>query len=380
VAGYAESPGAALARNVRLLAANPRNYEALLGAGKAALETGDAEAAIGFYGRAEDVNPRSWVPKIGQGAALVQIGDPQAALRAFDEAQRLGASHSAIALDRGLAFDLIGDQVKAQADYQVALSGVDRDEARRRLALSLAISGNRLEALTTLDPLLARRDMGAIRCRAFVLALTGDVEGARLAVNGAMPGHAATMDPFLRRLVSLNSSDKAAAVHLGVMPGGAGHSISTVTYMGPTPVPGAGESRLADIDRILAPSPAPAAPPVQQQVQAPPAATPVRVASARPRAQAEAPARSRHWVQLASSSDASRLPDQFRRLTSRHRDIFEGLPGYVAQDRDKARLLIGPFKDASDAKVFADDLASVQIDAFQWTSAPGQSVSKLTSQ
>ena len=42
-----ETPEAALARNVRLIAINPRNYEALLGAGRAALRLGDAQAAIG---------------------------------------------------------------------------------------------------------------------------------------------------------------------------------------------------------------------------------------------------------------------------------------------------------------------------------------------
>ena len=44
--------------------------------------------------------------------------------------------------DRGLAYDLLGQQAQAQADYRAALSGADADEARRRLALSLAISGD----------------------------------------------------------------------------------------------------------------------------------------------------------------------------------------------------------------------------------------------
>lgn len=387
--GYSESAGAALARNVRLLAINPRDYQALVGAGKAALETGDAEASVGFYGRAEEVNPRSWVPKIGQGAALLQMMDPQAALRAFAEAQQLGASQAAVALERGLAYDLVGDQARAQSDYRVALAGVDGPEARRRLALSLAISGKRLEALSTLDPLLARRDPAASRCRAFVLALTGDVEGARSAVNAALPGSAAAMDPFLRRLASLGAGDKAAAVHLGVMPGGgigtmpvAPHSAPTYsqpTYTAPAPVPAPQQSggRLADIDRLLAPTtPAPS----PQVRPATTSAMPARVAAAPPQAAATAPVRSRHWVQLASGRDAARLPDQFRRLASRHRDVFDGLNGFVAEEPDRARLLIGPFKSADDARTFAEDLASVDIDASNWTSAPGQAVRKLAPQ
>jgi Flp pilus assembly protein TadD len=386
--GMAESPSAALARNVRLLAINPRNYEALVGAGKAALATGDAEAAVGFYGRAEEVNPRSWIPRIGQGAALVQMSDPQSALRAFAEAERLGASTASFAVERGLAYDLIGDQVRAQADYRIALNGVDANEARRRLALSLAISGKRMEALTTLDPLLARRDPGAQRARAFVLALTGDLAGARTAVATAMPGSAPIMDPFIRRLATLTPAAKAAAVNLGVMPDNGSSNTSSYasnnsTYTGSTPGPGAGGSRLAEIDRMFTPSPrTPAPAPVQPIFRAPAALPPaVQMASALPRAAAaEAPAKSRYWVQLASGSDPAKLPDQFRRLASRHKDVFEGISGYMAQEGSRVRLLVGPFRSSADARTFADDLVSVDVDAFQWTSAPGQSVRKLPPQ
>lgn len=399
VPGYAETPSAALARNVRLLAINPRNYEALLGAGKAALATGDTESAVGFYGRAEEINPRSWVPKIGQGAALVQMMEPASALAAFAEAQRLGASQVSLALDRGLAFDLVGDQARAQSDYRVALGGTDRDEARRRLALSLAISGKRLEALAMLDPLLARRDRGAIRARAFVLALTGDVEGARSAVRGALPGLAGTMDPFLVKLAGLRSNDKAAAVHLGVMPGAGGLAPSTmayapppvVAYGGPAPLASpprasrpseaSSANRLADIDRLLAPQAqqgvlgtSPTAPPAP--VAAPARPAPGIAANTATRAPASAPARSRYWLQIGSG-DAAKLPQEFRRLASRNRDAFEGLSGFVAEDGGKALLLIGPFRNAGEARTFADDLAILNIDASQWTSAPGQAVRKI---
>nr|WP_294168196.1 SPOR domain-containing protein [uncultured Sphingomonas sp.] len=401
VPGYAESPHAALARYVRLLAIDPRNYQALVGAGKAALDTGDVEAAAGFYGRAEEVHPRSWVPRIGQGAALLQMMEPASALRAFAEAERLGASVPALALERGLAFDLLGQQERAQADYRLVLGGVDRDEARRRLALSLAISGKRLEALSTLDPLLARRDRAAIRARAFVLALTGDVDGARSAVSGALPGLAGTMDPFLRRLATLRPNDKAAAVHLGVMPGAAGplaqsypapsyaapsaqaptySAPSYSTYVAPPPAQAQpARDRLAEIDRLLRPA-NPATPPPQASAPATPPPSSVRIASAIPRAAAAVPARRRFWVQLASGPDPGRLPDQFRRLASRHRDVFEGLNGFVAEEPERARLLVGPFKSAEDAETFADDLASADISASQWTSAPGQAVRKLPAQ
>lgn len=259
VAGMLESPEAALARNVRLLAINPRDYNALLAAGRSALKLGDSEAAIGFFGRAEEINSAHWAPKAGQGAALAQMGEAQAALGLFEQAQRLGATQSLIALDRGLAFDLLARQAEAQSDYRAVLAGPDADEARRRLALSLGISGRKAEALTMLDPLLARRDAGARRARALILALGGDLEGARQAIAAMMPGSSAGFDPFLRRLSTLGPGQKAAAVHLGIMPA-EGAALASVEPPAPTPV---------------APTPAP--------VVAKITPAPVRVASVTPR-------------------------------------------------------------------------------------------------
>ena len=49
---------AALARYVRTLASDPKDFESLIGAGRAALELGDAQAAAGFFARADEVNPQ----------------------------------------------------------------------------------------------------------------------------------------------------------------------------------------------------------------------------------------------------------------------------------------------------------------------------------
>jgi hypothetical protein len=67
-------------------------------------------------------------------------------------------------------------------------------------------------------------------------------------------------------------------------------------------------------------------------------------------------------------------------MKSRHRELFEGISGYVAEGPDRARLLIGPFKSSRDAEVFAEDLASVNVDAFSWTSPAGQAIRKLSSE
>jgi Flp pilus assembly protein TadD len=76
--------------------------EALIGAGRAALAMGDAHAAIGFFGRAEDVTPRNGRVKAGLAACLVQQEQPREALRLFQEAVALGVSQAEIGSDRGL--------------------------------------------------------------------------------------------------------------------------------------------------------------------------------------------------------------------------------------------------------------------------------------
>ena len=50
---YNETPAAALARYVRALQDDPKDFRSLIGAGRAALELGDAQAAAGFFGKLE---------------------------------------------------------------------------------------------------------------------------------------------------------------------------------------------------------------------------------------------------------------------------------------------------------------------------------------
>ena len=76
----------------------------------------------------------------------------------------------------------------------------------------------------------------------------------------------------------------------------------------------------------------------------------------------------------------TKLPAEFTKMKRREADLFEGISGYVAEDGGKARLLIGPFRNSREADIFANDLASVHIDAFTWTSQPGQTIRKLSSE
>ena len=370
-AQYAESPADSLARNMKLLGASPRNFDALVAAGRAALAMGDAQAAAGFFGRAEEVWPASPLPQAGMGAALAHDGDGQGALQYFARAVQRGATQSMIGAERGLAYDLIGQHALAQADYRAALAGRDGDEARRRLALSLAITGNKAEALSLLGPLMARGDAAGARCRAFVLALSGDLAGARAAIEARMPGASAQMAYFFSKLPALGSHQKAAAVNLGIFPTDGARVASGAPS----------EDRIGAIQQWLSQTSPPATP--SPALQAPATRTasvalPTRPAAANPTIQAQAATtRERIWLQLASGPNAGALPDQFRRLSSRNRDLFDGISPYVAQDGARARLLIGPFRSEADAGIFAEDLEAVRISAFQWTSKPGQDIRKL---
>ena len=386
---YNETATAALARYVRTLASDPRDFDALIGAGKSALEIGDTQAAAGFFARADDINPRSPAPQAGMGAVSVATGDPQAAIPYFARAVQLGAKVSTIACDRGLAFDLLGRQADAQSDYRVALGGADADEARRRLALSLAISGDRDGALQAIAPLAAKGDASTGRVRAFVLALTGDTNGAMTAADRAMPGSFARVGPFLQKLSSLSAGQKAAAVNLGIFPdsgsSGTAYAYNSTPQTTPAVTGSVTTNRLSGIDDLLRqPTQSTLPAPVVQQPAAPP---PPRIQQVAYNAsvnraqiqQATAPAAAprKIWLQLASGPNESALSDQFARIKSRDRELFDGIRGYVAKSSDRSRLLIGPFRSATDADTFAADLETVDVNAFKWSNSPSDQIVPL---
>ena len=368
---YAESPAAALARYVRTLASSPRDFSSLIGAGRAALALGDAQAAAGFFGRADEINSNSPLPQAGMGAVAVHNGDPQTALSFFARAQQLGAPLAAFGADRGLAYDLMGQQALAQADYRSALGGADSNEARRRLALSLAISGNKDEALQTLAPLQAQGDAAGARCRALVLALSGDSKAAMVAIDAAMPGSWATVSPFLQRLPTLQAGQKAAAVNLGIFPdaGGTAYAYaSPQAYSPPAAKVVANADRFSGVDRFLAPAPV-ATPPVQV------AYAPSTSRQSAPSTAVSGRRPKKIWLQLASGPNSDALPDQFQRIKSKNREVLDGIKGYIAKGPDRSRLLIGPFRDGDDAEIFAEGLESVN--AFRWTNSETDTIVPL---
>lgn len=374
---YDETPSAALARYVRALAQDPKDFQSLIGAGRSALALGDTQAAAGFFARADEVSPGSPLPQAGMGAVQAANGDPKAAMPYFHRAEQLGATTTTLGCDRGLAYDLLGQQAKAQADYRAALGSADADEARRRLALSLAISGDKAGAIAAIAPLAAKGDSAVPRVRAFIFALTGNSSAAMTAIDAAMPGSWSRVSPFLSRLPSLPAGAKAAAVNLGIFPD-AGQTAyayaAPVRTAPPAASPTVSTDGLAGVEALLrapsAPQPSWQQPPLETEAPA----KPVQVAYAPPPRpatvqRASAPREPRIWLQLASGHDTDALSSQFEHLKSRYEQLFEGITAYLAQGGDRDRLLVGPFRGSSDARIFADDLHTVGIDAFRWTNS-----------
>ena len=402
---YDETAASALSRYVRALAANPKDFDSLIGAGRSALELGDAQSAAGFFARADEVNPRSPLPQEGMGAVQVANGDGKAAMPYFTRAQQLGATQAMLGCDRGLAYDLLGQQAKAQADYRAALNGADREEAQRRLALSLAISGDKAGAIAALAPLSASGDAVAARVRGFVLALTGDPNSAISAINAAMPGSSSSVAPFLQKLASLGAGEKAAAVNLGIFPdpnaAARAYAYSAPVRAAPSTVAvsqSVTTDRLAGIDALLGVGSEPQRPPVQQasvttrppepqpavQQDAAPL-QPVKVAYSPPpkpatveRTAASATAGGgKIWLELGSGQNATALSRRFDRMKSDNEDIFKGITAYVAQSSDRARLVVGPFRGDSDATIFSDDLHTVGIEAIRWSNSDSDRIVPL---
>ncbi|WP_394658169.1 SPOR domain-containing protein [uncultured Novosphingobium sp.] len=205
---------AALAR----IARDPRDYMALVDAGDAANSLGDPEAAVGFYTRADAISPNNARIKAGMARALVLQGDPIKAIPLFAAAEAGGAGVD-VTSDRGLAYDLVGDPITAQRYYRAALTRNADDETRRRLGVSLAITGDTAGSEVMLMPLLREQDKPGWRSHAFALAIEGKTKEAVDTVNAILPGPLAqSVTPYLRYMPRLTRAQQAAAANLGKFP------------------------------------------------------------------------------------------------------------------------------------------------------------------
>ncbi|WP_255573961.1 tetratricopeptide repeat protein [Erythrobacter sp. SCSIO 43205] len=202
------------------LARSPTSVPAMLEAGDASLEVGDLDAAIGFYSRAAEADPSDARTKLGLARVYLRSGRPVEAIPLLEEAQAAGAPTSDLLVERALAFDLIGDQKSAQEAYARAIRLTPQDdEARRRLGISQAISGDADAFQATLSPLIEGRDIAAFRARAFGLAILGEQTRAEGIVNSVMPPDiAARINPYLAYMPRLTPAQQAAAANLGIFP------------------------------------------------------------------------------------------------------------------------------------------------------------------
>ncbi|SFK14192.1 Flp pilus assembly protein TadD, contains TPR repeats [Sphingomonas sp. NFR04] len=240
----AHNPDAdALATQMRVLAENPRDVEALIAAARLSTRLGDLSGALALLQRAEDIEAAN--PRIAsnRAAVLVRQGRPGEALRMFQQAEQRGVDPREFAADRGFAYDLLGQPLLAQRDYKLALATKRESDVVRRYALSLGISGDRAGAERELDALLRAQDRAAWRDRAFILAMNGDVAGAEKIAGTVLPGAAGkNLLPFFRRIATLGPADRAFAVHFGELTptparlADARMAPSLPAYTGPAPV------------------------------------------------------------------------------------------------------------------------------------------------
>ncbi|MBU2340464.1 MAG: SPOR domain-containing protein [Alphaproteobacteria bacterium] len=204
---------------LRRLSQSPSDLDALLEAGEASIVLGDSDAAMGFFVRAQDLSPANARMKAGLGRVFLAEGRAIEALRFFAEAETAGYPLVEMAADRGLAFDLVGDNLRAQELYRLALARNDDPATSRRLALSLAIAGERAEFERILLRQLQDEDRAGFRTRAFGLAILGDEREAISIAEALMPTDLALrMTPYLRYMARLTKAQQAAAANLGTFP------------------------------------------------------------------------------------------------------------------------------------------------------------------
>lgn len=213
------APGMRLNTALGRLARNPRDLTALVDAGQASAAMGDADAAIGFFRRADQLKPGDANIKANLAGAHVLAEDPYNAIPLFIDAERSGPIDPRLLSARGLAYDLVGDNELAQRYYRQALSVGPDDETLRRLAISQAISGDKRAMEITLSPLLQKQDKAAWRSRAFAFAILGQQAEAEAIVRANLPdGPASGMIAYLRYMPRLTAAQKAAAANLGHFP------------------------------------------------------------------------------------------------------------------------------------------------------------------
>ncbi|MEO0698162.1 MAG: tetratricopeptide repeat protein [Pseudomonadota bacterium] len=420
------------------LAKQPRNMPALIEAGDAALSVGDLNAALGFYERAREIEPDNVWASLGLAKVYLRSGRPVNALPLFEAAEEAGAELRAVRSDKALALDMVGQQTAAKIAYLQVLEASPRDdEARRRLAISYAISAENAALETTLRPLIERRDFAAFRARAFGLAILGEQDRAAAITEAVMPRELANkITPYLEFMPRLTPAQQASAANLGIFPRAAeiGRDPPEIAQLsGAAPREPAAQTRaLEDASSQLEPQGAPlgreidetpplasaqgAVPePLAPQSEAPEPVTPEPTQAARvsdafsdmlageapdtavapqdgavdlatievPREEPPEPEPkepeypARIWVQLATGRDVTALGFDWRRFARKAPDELSGFEAHTVPWGQANRLLAGPLKSRSEARDLVNALARKGIDTFIYASPEGTQIQEL---
>lgn len=426
-----------LNRALVALAQAPQNRDALLEAGTAALGVDDLDAAIGFFGRAAEIDPGH--PGVAQGLAGVYLraGRAGEALVQFERALAGGVPEREVMNDKALTLDLVGDQAAAQTAYGRALDlDPANDEARRRLAISHAISGNRTRFEEALRPLLDKRDTAAQRSRAFGLAILGDSERAAAIVEQVMPRDMSTrLVPYLAYMPRLTKPQQAAAANLGIFPRAADigrndprlarfateeRADSRLAPTGP-PLdarPAQATSAIPASAPAVAPTRVAVTSPVPAQVLIPARTTTAPAPSLRvadafadlsngslpdPRVSGDAvdlnrinikrevpppPVKapvekpkpvhpSRVWVQVATGRNVKALGFDWRRISRSGGDTLARLQPHTTPWGEANRLLAGPVDSRDKAQTLVRELKAKGVDSFLYVSPEGEEIQAI---
>lgn len=412
-----------LRRALQRLARDPQNLSALVEAGRASLDVGDLDAALGFFGRALSLSPGHADAKLGMASVYLRSRRPVEALQMFAEAEQAGASTDAILSDWGLAQDLVGNNALAQQSYRTVLAREADGEARRRLAISLAISGDRDGFEAALLPLLTEQDLAAFRARAFGLAILGDTAEAAALARQLMPADlAGRMAPYLEFMPRLTPAQQAAAANLGIFPraaeigrddpriarfaaasGAASGPVASapaaaradrrlapqgtpLDERGRSPAGATAQSRLAQVSREQAARSASVAEAFNGLAMPEPAGTGAREGAVDvtaidiPREQAEPePPRhpARHWVQMATGRDRDALGFDWRRMVRRAPELLGERQAFVTRWGQANRLLTGPFASRDEARELVRALRARGFDSFAYSSPEGEEIVDL---
>lgn len=414
------------------LAKAPSSVPALLEAGNAALAINDLDAALGFFKRLTDLEPENEPATLGLARVYLRSGRPVMAYLYFDAAKARGAGALAIGSDLALTLDLLGDHAAAQDAYLRQIDESPNDnEARRRLAVSYAISGRASAFETTLRPLVERRDFAAFRARAFGLAIMGKQERASAIAEAVMPPVLAReITPYLEFMPRLTPSQQAAAANLGIFPRAAdigqdppavvayrnrlaqepsaplaqgktdgpdgpqegigldeslvpaGVPLGEFALDGTAPVPMTAPDAAAmqaasqpDADGVPKPEPEP-------EPESDAVSEPAPLAEAGPAAKPEPepePVRhpSRIWVQLATGRDLEALRFDWRRFTRKAPGLLGDFTAHTVPWGQANRLLAGPIDSRESARELINALKQNGFDTFRYISPQGTQIQEL---